>query len=230
MSKTRYRARSKSQRSSLAQEALAVLESLYTDEPQFLNWKTPFELMIAVTLSAQTTDLQVNKVSPALFARFPDPVALAAASQEDVEDLVRTTGFFHVKARNIRAAAAYLLAAHQGQVPSTMDELVKIPGLGRKSAGVVLHHIFNKPAIIVDTHFGRVCRRLGLTAHEDPVKLEHDIAGLLDESSWGSCSMRFNRFGRDFCKARTPLCTQCSLASICPSFADFSFKPPQELP
>lgn len=217
MSKIQYRASSQRACTEKANKVLDILESRYTAEPQFLSWKNAFELMVAVSLSAQTTDLQVNRITPALFSRFPDPESLAAGSQEEVEALVHASGFYRVKARNIRAAAQYLLDKHGGNVPASMDELVLIPGLGRKSAGVVLHHIHGIPAIIVDTHFGRVCRRLGLSSYEDPVRLEKDIAAILDSSRWGSFSMRINMFGRDICKARKPECTHCVLAKLCPS-------------
>ena len=189
----------------------------YGQVPGFLSFNNPFELLIAVILSAQTTDEQVNRCTPELFRRYPDALRLASANPADLEQLVYGTGFFRAKARNIKAAARYLQEVHDGQVPDNMEQLVPIPGVGRKSASAVLHHVFNKPAIIVDTHFGRVCRRLGFSRHEDPERLENDIATLFSASDWGDCSMLLNLHGRRVCTARKPLCTDCFLVDHCPS-------------
>lgn len=197
-------------------QVVAVLAGLYPVLPDFLVWHEPWELMVAVIMSAQTTDAQVNKVTPALFARFPQPAALAAAGQEEVEDLIRSTGFYRVKAKNIRLAAQHLIKEHGGAMPRTMDELVRIPGMGRKSAGVILHHVWHLPAIIVDTHFARVCQRLGLAGSSDPLALEKEIAALVPMAEWSALSMRANQFGREICHARKPACTSCPLAEICP--------------
>lgn len=180
-----------------------------------LSYTNAFELLIAVVLSAQTTDAQVNKITPALFSRYPDSHALAGARQEEVEGLIHSTGFYRSKARNIIGASKVLVEDFGGRVPQTMEELVRIPGVGRKSAGVVLHHIFDKPAIIVDTHFGRVVRRLGLTAHEDPKRVEQDIAAQLDRAYWSEFSMTANLHGRALCHARKPRCSECFLLPWC---------------
>ncbi len=183
----------------------------------FLSYASPFQLLIAVILSAQTTDDQVNRCTPELFRLYPDVRRLARAPLEDLEGLVHATGFFRTKAKNIKAAALYLMEHHEGRVPDTMDELVLIPGVGRKSAGVVLHQVFQKPAIIVDTHFGRVCRRLGFSNHEDPVRLEHEVASLFLASDWGDISMLLNLHGRRVCMARNPRCMDCFLQDQCPA-------------
>ena len=189
----------------------------YGQVPGFLMFGSPFELLIAVILSAQTTDEQVNRATPELFRRYPDALRLSRADPSDLEQLIYGTGFYRAKARNIKAAAQYLMDVHNGQVPDTMEALVPIPGVGRKTAGVVLHHVFNKPAIIVDTHFGRVCRRLGFSRHEDPERLEQDIARLFPAENWGECSMLLNLHGRRICTARKPLCADCFLIDTCPS-------------
>jgi endonuclease-3 len=190
---------------------------VYGHVPGFLRYRTPFELLIGVILSAQTTDEQVNNCTPALFHRYPDALRLSRADPEDLEELVHATGFYRVKARNIKAAAQHLLEHHGGQVPDSMEALVLIPGVGRKTAGVVLHHVFGKPAIIVDTHFGRVCRRLGFSRHDDPGDLESDLSRLFAPEEWGDCSMLLNLHGRRVCTARKPRCADCFLLDTCPA-------------
>lgn len=191
--------------------------SAYGKVPSFLEYRSPFELLVAVILSAQTTDDQVNKASPALFGQYGDAASLARAELGQLEELVRSTGYFRAKARNIKAAAQCLVERFGGEVPQTMEELVLIPGVGRKSAGVILHHVWGKPAIIVDTHFGRVCRRLGFSRNEDPVKLEQDLARMFEPADWSDCSMLLNLHGRRICTARKPRCSDCFLVDLCPS-------------
>lgn len=191
-------------------------ENHYDPGTSLLEAKDPFQLLIMVILSAQTTDAQVNIVAPALFAAFPEARALAAGDPAKIEELVKSTGFYRVKARNIRGAAQKLVENHGGRVPGTMEELVEIPGVGRKSAGVILHHVYGKPAIIVDTHFGRVVRRLGFSTETDPVKLERDVANLLPDRLWSSFSMTANLHGRALCHARRPSCSSCFLEERCP--------------
>jgi len=203
-----------------AGKVLEILSAAYPVLPEFLEYRNGFELLICVILSAQTTDLQVNKASKALFARFPDPFSLAKAELADLEELVKSTGYFRIKASRIREAAKHLVVHHLGKVPATMEELVKIPGVGRKSAGVVLFHVFGKPALIVDTHFGRVCRRLGFSTHNDPEKLEQDVAKLFPVNRWGEMSMLINLHGRKACLARKPQCLSCMLRTQCPSRSD----------
>lgn len=192
-----------------------ILADEYTDTTPFLEFENEFQLLIAVILSAQTTDAQVNRVTPALFSRFPSSDALAGANQEEVEDLIRSTGFFRSKARNIVACAAALNERHGGEVPGTMSELTALPGVGRKTAGVLMAVVHGEPAIIVDTHFSRVARRLGLTDQKDPGKIEKEIAGCVDREIWSKLSMLLNRHGRRYCTARSPRCNACPLRQIC---------------
>jgi len=194
---------------------LNLLWQEYRVLPQFLVWKTPFELLISVILSAQTTDAQVNHVAPSLFRRFPDAQSLAQADQTEIEDFVRSTGFFRLKAQRIKEAAKRLVDDYGGMVPDNMDDLLTLAGVGRKTAGVILFQVFGKPAIIVDTHFGRVCRRLFLSNNEDPQKLELDIAKVFVPDDWGPFSMLANIHGRTYCKARGPRCSQCPLKISC---------------
>jgi endonuclease-3 len=192
-----------------------ILVSVYPVMLPFLRYTTPFELLTAVILSARTTDAAVNAATPALFKAFPDAAALAAASQEDVEALVHSLGYYRVKARSIRMAARKLVDAYKGKVPDTMEELLLLPGVGRKTAHVVLCQIYGKPAIIVDTHFSRVAQRLGFTETRDPVQVEKIMASLLPEDIRSSFSMRLNRHGRAVCTARSPGCASCPLKDLC---------------
>lgn len=186
-----------------------------------LDYSNAFQLLVAVTLSAQTTDAQVNKVLPRLFERFPGPPELARAEIEDIEEIIHSLGFFRTKARNIRAAAALLVSDYGGRVPDQMEDLLRLPGIGRKSAGVVLYHIYNKPAIIVDTHFSRVNFRLGFAESRDPLKVESALAALLPPERWGEYSMTANLHGRRFCHSRAPDCENCPVSALCPSAAEF---------
>jgi endonuclease-3 len=198
-----------------AKQIHAVLLKTYPEIKPFLNYRSPFELLIAVILSAQTTDAGVNAVTPELFRRYPDAASLAAAAQEDVETLIRSLGFYRLKARHIRAASQKLVAEYGGEVPDNMEALVSLPGVGRKTAGVILYQIYGKPAIIVDTHFSRVALRLGLTEDRDPERTEKCAAALLPRKLWSSFSMRVNRHGRAACTARKPLCETCCLRKLC---------------
>ncbi|MCG8477953.1 MAG: endonuclease III [Spirochaetales bacterium] len=196
---------------------LAILGEEYRDVPSLLHYRTPFELLIAVILSAQTTDEAVNRALPALFGRFPTPGALAGADLSEVEGIIHSLGFFRQKAKNIIATARSIAEDCQGRVPDTMERLVQLPGVGRKSAGVILLHIYDKPAIIVDTHFGRVVRRLAFSGAGDPKRLERDVAAVLPREAWNSASMRLNHHGRRYCFARKPDCGGCPVAHHCPS-------------
>ncbi len=205
-------------RMSQRDRALAVHEILTREFPlipSLLNYRNPFELVVAVILSAQTTDAAVNRTTPELFRRFPEPGALASAPPEELESLVRPLGFFRIKARNIRLASEVLVREFAGRVPEEMEDLLRIPGVGRKSANVLLFHIHGKPAVIVDTHFGRVVRRLGLTAARDPGMVETELAAMLPEEVRSSFSMRINLHGRKTCVARKPACYRCSVEKLC---------------
>jgi endonuclease-3 len=193
------------------------LATLYPDAHCELDYSSPLQLLVATILSAQCTDVRVNQVTPALFARFPSAEALASADPEELEDLIRPTGFFRAKARNIQACCRQLLERHGGKVPSTMEELVELNGVGRKTANVILGNAFNVPGLPVDTHVTRVSRRLGLTSETDPVKIERDLTGLFPESEWTMLGHRLIFHGRRVCHARTPRCEGCGLAKDCPS-------------
>jgi endonuclease-3 len=198
---------------------LSRLEQTIPDPQTELDFRNPFELLVATVLSAQTTDLTVNRVTPKLFARFPTPTALAEANLSELEDLLRPTGFFRRKAQHVKELARALVTQYQGVVPKTMEELVALPGVGRKTASVVLFHGFSRPAIFVDTHVGRVSKRLGLTESDDPEGVERDLAQLIPEKDWGIAASRLLLHGRRVCLARRPLCEACPCTDLCPSFS-----------
>ncbi len=194
------------------------LEALYPDAAVALEYDTPFQLLCAVIMSAQTTDVTVNRVTPELWRRFPTPESLASADPADVEDVIRSTGFYRNKARNIIGAARAVVSEHGGEVPRSMAELVALPGVARKSANIVLSSAFGVvEGIAVDTHVLRLASRWGLTDHTDPVKVEADLMSLIDRDHWGSLSLRIQLHGRGVCEARRPACGACSLATLCPS-------------
>ncbi len=188
----------------------------YPDRRPLLVYRSPFELMVSVILSAQTTDAQVNAVTPALFARYPAPANLASARPSDVEQLVHSTGFYRNKAKSIIAAARAIHERHAGRVPATMDELVAIPGMGRKSANVILGVVYNEPSIVVDTHFARVTRRLGLTDSGNPVVIERELRSVVPPDRQTDFSMAVNLHGRARCTARSPDCAGCEVRDLCP--------------
>lgn len=182
----------------------------------------PFQLLVATILSAQCTDARVNMVTPALFRQYPDAPSMAAAEQEDIEKLIHSTGFFRSKAKNIRLASVALVAHHGGDIPRDMDSLTRLPGVGRKTANVVLGNAFGIEAgVVVDTHVARVSRRLGLTAHDDPVKIERDLMTIVPRPSWTEWSHLLIWHGRRRCFARKPDCAHCEVADICPSAGKF---------
>lgn len=195
-----------------------VLTEEWPDARCELDFTTPFELLVATVLSAQTTDVRVNAVTPTLFRRWPGPAELAGASQEELEAVLRPLGFFRAKATSLRGLAAALLADHGGQVPADLDALVRLPGVGRKTANVVLGNAFDVPGITVDTHVGRLARRLGWTEHKDPVKVERDIAALVPRERWTMLCHRLIFHGRRVCHSRRPACGACVLAGVCPSY------------
>jgi len=182
-----------------------------------LDYANPFELLVAVILSAQCTDKRVNLVTPALFSRYPTPAALAHAGQADVEELIRSTGFFRNKARNLIGMARRLVDEFGGQVPRGMDELLSLPGVARKTANVVRGECFGlADGVVVDTHVRRLAGRLGLTRHTDPVKIELDLMAALPPAEWIAFSHRLIRLGRTICTARNPACPTCPLRALCP--------------
>lgn len=198
------------------------LDELLPKDIQFLEQRDPFRFLISVILSAQTTDKIVNVVVKELFAAFPTVSSLASAKQETIEAIIYPTGYYRNKAKSIIACAAEL----EGKaLPTTMEELVKLPGVGRKTASCVLGDIYGKPAIIVDTHFGRVVNRLGLVETTDPTKIEKQISAQLDPEKHYRFSMTANLFGRTVCHAKKPMCKECPLRDLCPS-ADAFVQPP----
>ena len=194
------------------------LAAAYPDARCDLDHRSPFELLVAVVLSAQTTDARVNQVTPELFARYPDAEHLAGAEQDDVEEIISSLGLYRSKARSLTGLARALVADHDGRVPDSLDELVKLPGVGRKTANVVLGNAFGRPAITVDTHVGRLSRRLGWTTSKDPLRVEKDIAALWEPWRWTDGCHRLIEHGRQVCSARSPRCGQCTLleAGLCP--------------
>ena len=206
-----------------ARKALAavVWERLVAEYPDAhceLDHRNAFELLCATILSAQCTDARVNLVTPALFARYPDAAALAVAEPEDVEALVRSTGFFRAKARALVGMAQALVAEHGGQVPASLEALVPLPGVGRKTANVILGNAFGiNTGIVVDTHVQRLARRLGLTREPDPVRIERALMPLFPQDGWALLSHLLIWHGRRVCLARTPACDRCLLADVCPS-------------
>jgi endonuclease-3 len=190
----------------------------YPDAHCELDFTTPLELLIATVLSAQTTDKRVNLTTPELFARYPDAAAYAAADREDLEDILRPTGFFRAKAQSVIGIGQALVERYDGQVPRRIDDLVTLPGVGRKTANVVLGNAFGVPGLTVDTHFGRLVRRLGWTTEEDPVKVETEVGELIEKREWTMLSHRLIFHGRRVCFARKPACGACTIAQLCPSF------------
>jgi endonuclease-3 len=192
------------------------LAAAYPDARCALDYRNPFQLLVATILSAQCTDKKVNEVTPALFARYPTPEALAAASPADVEAMIRPTGFYRQKARAIQSSARDVAERFGGRVPGTMEELLSLHGVARKTANVVLGNAFGVPGLTVDTHMRRVNTRLGLTTHEDPVKIERDLMALIPEREWTLYSHRVIHHGRVCCIAQRPRCEECPLAADCP--------------
>jgi endonuclease-3 len=199
-----------------ARRLVRELARLYPDVRIALEFADPLQLLVATILSAQCTDARVNQVTPALFKTYPDAAAFAAAKPRQLERLIRSTGFYRNKARNIIACCKQLVERHGGEVPRTMDDLVPLRGVGRKTANVVLGNAFDVPGIPVDTHVGRLSRRLGLTTHSDPVKVERDLMAVVPRKEWVDFAHRLMRHGRLVCRSRRPRCEQCSLASLCP--------------
>jgi endonuclease-3 len=214
----RRRRESKAARAARGAEIRARLAARYPQVTTALDHRSAWELLVATILSAQSTDEVVNRVTPELFRRYPTVADLAAADREELEAALHATGFFRNKARSIQGAAGYLLEHHGGEVPETIDELVELPGVGRKTANVVLGTFFDRnDGVVVDTHVGRLVRRLGLTANLDPVKVERDLMTLVPVEEWTSFSHRLIWFGREVCTAKDPRCDRCDLADLCPS-------------
>ncbi len=203
------------------QSILAKLDRLYPNPRCALEHRNPYELLVATILSAQCTDKRVNMVTPALFARYPTPRDLARASQEDVEALIRSTGFFRNKAKNIIACCRRIEEVFGGRVPDSMEALTSLPGVARKTANVVLGECFDQAVgVVVDTHVARISRLLGLTEHKDPKRIERDLMELLPRDRWIRFSHQLIYLGRNLCIARRPRCSECLLAPECPAAKD----------
>lgn len=203
-----------------ARAIVKELGALYPDARCELDFRTPFQLLVATILSAQSTDVRVNSVTPALFARFPDAVAMAGADRVELEDLIRPTGFFRTKATSILGMSRRLVDEYGGEVPDTLEELVTLPGVGRKTANVVLGDAFGVPGITVDTHVGRLARRFGWTQETEPERVEADLMELFPRRDWTLMSHRVIWHGRRRCHARKPACGACPLARLCPAYGE----------
>src|SRR5512142_1978887 len=194
------------------------LAVLYPDVHTELNFSTPLELLVATILSAQTTDKRVNMVTPTLFARYITAADYAAADREELEKIIQSTGFYHAKANSLMGLGQALCERYGGEVPGKLKDLVTLPGVGRKTANVVLGNAFGVPGLTVDTHFGRLARRFGWTASQDPVQIERDVESLVPRPEWTALSHRLIWHGRRVCHARRPACGACVVAGLCPSY------------
>jgi endonuclease-3 len=199
-----------------AAKVARALAKSYPDARCSLDYANPLQLLIATILSAQCTDARVNHVTPALFARYPNAHGFGAADPRELERLIQSTGFFRNKAKSIREACRDIAERHGGQVPRTMEELTELHGVGRKTANVVLGNAFGVPGMVVDTHVGRLSRRLGLTSHNDPEKVERDLMALLPPGVWVTLGHRMIHHGRRHCRAPNPRCPGCPLRALCP--------------
>jgi endonuclease III len=200
-----------------AAAAVELLRELYPDVHCALHHANAYELLAATILSAQTTDERVNMVTPTLFAKYPTPADLAAADPAEVETIVESTGFFRSKTKNLIGMAQGVVARFDGEIPDALEDLVTLPGVGRKTANVVRSVWFHEPGLPVDTHVTRLSARLKLTDETDPVKIEHDLGAIVPPTEWGDFSLRLIEHGRRVCDARRPRCSACALAGICPS-------------
>ena len=201
-----------------APEILSLLKELYPDARCALEYRNAYELLCATILSAQCTDVRVNLVTPTLFSRYPSPFELARAEPADVEEIIKSTGFFRNKTKSLIGMAQAVVADHNGEIPRTMEELRRLPGVGRKTANVVLGNAYNiNEGVTVDTHVGRLSGRLGLSKEQDPVKIEQDLMRLFPQADWGLLSHLLIFHGRQVCIARRPRCAECILARLCPS-------------
>ena len=202
-----------------------VLHETYPDAHCELDFSTPLELVVATILSAQSTDVGVNKVTPAVFARYPTAADYAAADRAELEEMIHSTGFFRAKTNSLIGLGQALVERYHGEVPGRLEDLVTLPGIGRKTANVVLGNAFGVPGITVDTHFGRLARRFGWTAADDPVKVEHEVGALFPKRDWTMLSHRVIFHGRRLCHARKPACGACPVARMCPAYGEGELDP-----
>ena len=200
-----------------ARKILRVLEETYPDARCELEFADPFQLLCATVLSAQCTDVRVNSVTPELFRRYPDPTEMAAADPQELELIIRSTGFYRSKAASLMGLAQLIVAEHGAEVPAELKALTQLPGVGRKTANVVLGNAFDIPGITVDTHVGRLSRRMGFTVHDDPVKVEHDLMSIFPSKTWTQMSHVMIWHGRRRCHSRKPACGACPVVRWCPS-------------
>lgn len=201
-----------------AQAIYRILTKRYPNVRCELDFKNPLQLLIATVLSAQCTDKRVNAVTPALFKRYKKVGDFAGADLRELQGIIKSTGFYRAKAKNIKGLATKIVTEYNGKVPDKLEELIELPGVGRKTANVVLGHAFDTPGITVDTHFGRLSRRFGWTKETDPVKVEFEVMELIPRKEWTNLSQRMIWHGRRICHARKPACGACPLAELCPSF------------
>ncbi len=198
------------------EEILKRLDGVYgRDIPCYLHYETPWQLLFSTIMSAQCTDRKVNEVAERLYKKYPTVEAFADAQIEELEQDIRATGFYHTKARNLKACARRLLEDYDGQVPRTIEELISLPGVGRKTANVIRGNIYHDPSIVVDTHVGRISRRLGLTEEKDPARVERDLMREIPKDHWIAINIQFIALGRSICTARSPKCNECFLSDIC---------------
>ena len=201
--------------------AKAIYRQLTKNYPNVrceLDYNSAFQLLVATVLSAQCTDKRVNQTTPALFKNYPNPKKMAKADLKDIQKLVKSTGFFRAKAKNIKGLSNKIIEEFGGDVPSNLDDLITLPGVGRKTANVVLGHAFGIPGITVDTHFGRLSRRFGWSKQNNPVKVEFEVGELIPQKEWTNLSQRMIWHGRRVCHSRKPACGACALAKLCPSY------------
>lgn len=200
-----------------ALRACEILEEQYSESVCALQYEKPYELLISVRLSAQCTDARVNIVTKTLFRQYPTLESFANANLEELEQVVKPCGFYHTKAKSIKEMAIRLLTVYNGIIPDTMEELLTLPGVGRKTANLILGDVYGQPAIVTDTHFIRIMGRLGLTEHKEPEKVERDLRPLIPPERSSDFCHRIVQFGRDVCRARKPLCEKCPMADFCSS-------------
>ena len=204
-----------------------LLAQTYPDAHVELDFQTPYQLLVATVIAAQTTDIAVNKITPELFARYPTPAALAGANPDDLERIIHSLGFFRAKTRSLLGLANALVERFNGEVPNKLSDLVTLPGVGRKTANVVLGSAFGIPGITVDTHFGRLSRRFGWTTATNPDQVEKDVGELFEKKDWILLSQLLIWHGRRVCFARKPNCWDCSIATLCPSYGSGPTLPPE---
>jgi endonuclease-3 len=202
-----------------------ILAETYPDAHCELDFTTPLELAVATILSAQSTDVGVNKVTPALFAKYPTAADYAAADRSELEEMIHSTGFFRAKTNSLIGLGQALVERYDGEVPPRMRDLVTLPGIGRKTANVILGNAFGIPGVTVDTHFGRLARRFGWTTQDDPVKVEHEVGALFPKRDWTMLSHRLIFHGRRMCHARKPACGVCPVARLCPAYGEGELDP-----